>query len=78
MTVTKFGYHKIAYITQVTKWARSLGAEEVTIHYDGSVTATCKDGGICSNYKPAPSELAKVYQQPLTVQDEDTLLYHRA
>lgn len=53
------GRHKKSYIVQVMAWARRLGAEEVTIWTDGSVTLECRHGNICREYKPTVKELER-------------------
>lgn len=45
------------YRIALDRWARRLEAEEMTIHSDGCVTLTCKDGYICNNYRPTSKEL---------------------
>lgn len=45
------------HIIALNKWARRLGADEMTIHKDGSVTLMCADGCICENYRPLAKEL---------------------
>lgn len=41
----------------INKWAKRLGADDVTIHRNGSITLECKNGYICREYKPTPKEL---------------------
>lgn len=59
MTSTIFGHHKKSYIIQVSRWAKRLEADDMTIHEDETVTLECADGCICNHYKPTPQELAK-------------------
>lgn len=41
----------------LNRYAKRLGAEEMTIHKDGTITLMCKDGCICDNYLPTSKEL---------------------
>lgn len=59
MTSTIFGHHKKSYIIQVSRWAKRLMADDMTIHEDGTVTLECVDGYICYKERPTPQELAK-------------------
>lgn len=43
----------------LSKWAKRLEAEEMTIHKDGSVTLMCEEGCICERYTPTAKELYK-------------------
>lgn len=61
MTFTQFGRHKKEYLMQIKNWAKHLGAEDVTVYEDHSVTLTCKDGYICYREHPTAKELAKKY-----------------
>ena len=54
-----FGRHTIEYIIALDKWARKLEADDMVLHKDGTVTLSCKDGGICENYRPTAAELRK-------------------
>jgi hypothetical protein len=60
MTSTIFGHHKKSYIIQVSRWAKRLEADDMTIHEDKTVTLECADGCICNHYKPTPQELKEV------------------
>lgn len=59
MKITTFGRPSVAYIAKINAYGKRLGATEIIIHYDKSVTMSCPDGGICERYKPSPQELAR-------------------
>lgn len=65
MTITNFyrkngGYSK-EMLMYIYKWAKVLGADEMTIFPNGKITLTCKDGCICNRYKPTTQELKKAW-----------------
>ena len=59
MKIFNFSKANLEYRIQIERWAKNLGAEEIVIHSDGSVTATCEYGSICNNYKPSAYELIR-------------------
>lgn len=54
-----FGRHTIEYLVQLDSWAKKLEADTMIVHRDGTVTLSCKDGGICTQYRPTAGELRK-------------------
>ncbi len=54
-----FGRHAIEYLIQLESWAKKLEADTMIVHKDGTVTLSCKDGGICTQYQPTAEELRK-------------------
>lgn len=59
MKTVVFGKHSKAYLIALDRWARKLEATDMVLHKDGTVTLSCKDGGICNNYRPTAEELRK-------------------
>ena len=60
--MTVYNFSKIIDVDTkilLDKWARRLGADEMTIHRDGSITLMCTDGYICERYRPTAKELYK-------------------
>lgn len=41
----------------LSRYAKRLEADEMTIHHDGSITLVCSDGIICEHYFPTRKEL---------------------
>ena len=70
MQSTILGKFDKNYIIQVSIWCKGLGADEITIWSDGSVTAWCKDGSICDRYKPTTKELAKANKHKISWREE--------
>lgn len=59
MQVTEFRNYSKEYKALLRYWAKKLGATEMVIHEDGSITLTCPDGYICNNYRPTVNELRR-------------------
>ncbi len=57
MKVANFFRGKKTYIIELTRWAKTLGANEMIIHDNGSVTLLCEGGCICDRYSPTAKEL---------------------
>ena len=71
MTVTNF-CRRMDVGTKIAleRWARGLGADDMTIHRDGSVTLTCEYGYICENYRPTARQLANAAKKPYYTEKE--------
>lgn len=59
MKVTNFSRASVTYIAKINAYGKRLGATEIIIHSDMSVTMSCPDGGICERYKPSTKELER-------------------
>lgn len=62
MRTIVLGHHNKEYLIQLYYYAKRLGAEDMTVHRDGSITLICEYGYICERYRPTAKELKRRYE----------------